>query len=494
MVGVLALSGCGSPPSGQSDPAPDGGTTPTPTPEPVSIAEIDHSQVEGLTEANFDAHGVKTTIPLVPSSRLFTTATTVVKDKMLRNAAHAGATGSTVTWQLVAASADTLGVMLTDEIEGGNEPGTYASTVWLDASGGQAVGSAALIDEPQWQAFLDAVREAAADEEVDAEALVASLNEPAAPYGNGPAMAFESTGHLVVRVPGESVTDLRVPAEVVEPMLSEFGTRARDASTQPSAFTGDAPAQEEPAATPTPDPEDTAVPDGTQTPTAERPPVQIGPDCTVKHCVALTYDDGPGPRTPEILEQLAASGAAATFFQLGSVLAENTDIGQQVVAQGQEVGNHSWSHPDLAGMGTDGINEELERTSQTMQEAYGQAPLLLRPPFGSHNSTVDELAAERGLAIVQWNIDTQDWQTHNAASTTASAVSAGNDSGDIVLMHDIHDATVDAAPEIYRQLGENPDVEMVTVSELGLATGALEPGHAYCSGPWREQDGFNCEG
>lgn len=520
-VAMVGVSACGAPPTSQSDEQQNTAPSSPPPPPPVEIASVDHGNVEGLTEASFDAHGVTTTIPVTASSRLLTAATMVVKDKMLRNAAHVGAESDDVSWQLVASSPEVVGVMLTQEQQGGEAAGTSAGAVWLDAVNNEVVGSAALIDETQWSAFLDLVREVAVTEQADAEAIIQALSTPAAPYGDGPAMAFESSGNLVLRVAGEELVDLRIEAESVDPMLSEFGRRAQQAATSPQAFTGAPPAAAgDGAETPTPAPEETPdAPDvgeetpgeqtpgaetpGEQTPGAEtpdetpvaqRPSVRIGPDCENKSCVALTYDDGPGPRTPEILEQIAQHGGAATFFQLGQVLEQNTDVGQQIVAQGQEVGGHSWSHPDLRGLSAEGVTEEIRRTNDLMTQTYGQEPLIMRPPYGAHNQSVDEIANQHGLALIQWNVDSQDWQTHSAASTTAAAVGAAEKTSAIVLMHDIHDATIEASAEIYRQLAENPEVEMVTVSELGLGAAPIQQGHAYCSSPAEPQEGFDCAG
>lgn len=524
VVAMVGVSACGAPPTSQSDEQQD--TAPSaPPPPPVEIAAVEPSNVEGLTEAKFDAHGVTTTIPVTTSSRLLTSATMVVKDKMLRNAVQAGAESDDVNWQLVAASPEVVGVMLTQEQQGGEAAGTSAGAVWLDATNNEVVGSAALIDEAQWSAFLDLVRDVATAEEADAEAIVQALSTPAAPYGDGPAMAFEASGNLVLRVAGEEPVDLRLETESIDPMLSELGRRAQQATTSPQAFTGAPPAAagddaETPAPAseePTPGTPDTPVPGGEtpgeetpgeepapdatgtptpgETPAVQRPSVRIGPDCENKACVALTYDDGPGPRTPEILEQIVQHGGAATFFQLGQVLEQNTDIGQQIVAQGHEVGGHSWSHPDLSGLSPEGVTEEIQRTNDLMTKTYGQTPLIMRAPYGSHNQSVDEIATQQGVALIQWSVDSQDWQTHSAASTTAAAVdSAQKGSSAIVLMHDIHDATVDASAEIYRQFGEKPDVELVTISELGLGSTPIDAGHAYCSAPDEPQEGFDCAG
>ena len=494
-VAMVGVSACGAPPTSQSDEQKNTAPSSPPPPPPVEIASVDHGNVEGLTEASFDAHGVTTTIPVTASSRLLTAATMVVKDKMLRNAAHVGAESDDVSWQLVASSPEVVGVMLTQEQQGGEAAGTSAGAVWLDAVNNEVVGSAALIDETQWSAFLDLVREVAVAEQADAEAIIQALSTPAAPYGDGPAMAFESSGNLVLRVAGEELVDLRIEAESADPMLSEFGRRAQQAATSPQAFTGAPPAAAgDGAETPTPAPDETPEETPDETPVVQRPSVRIGPDCENKSCVALTYDDGPGPRTPEILEQIAQHGGAATFFQLGQVLEQNTDVGQQIVAQGQEVGGHSWSHPDLRGLSPEGVTEEIRRTNDLMTQTYGQAPLVMRPPYGAHNQSVDEIANQHGLALIQWNVDSQDWQTHSAASTTAAAVGAAEKTSAIVLMHDIHDATIEASAEIYRQLAENPEVEMVTVSELGLGAAPIQQGHAYCSSPAEPQEGFDCAG
>ena len=191
--------------------------------------------------------------------------------------------------------------------------------------------------------------------------------------------------------------------------------------------------------------------------------------------VALTYDDGPSPTvTPRILNCLKENGGRATFFMVGQKVIKSPDVLKQMVAQGCEVANHTFDHKDLATLDTTAIQNEVSSTNDKLNALVGHGASLVRPPYGSYNSTVKSVI---GFPMILWSIDTLDWKTRNAQSTYEAAMTAQD--GDVILMHDIHGPTADAVDMIVPAL-KAKGFQMVTVSELAAAKGInLENGGAY---------------
>lgn len=126
--------------------------------------------------------------------------------------------------------------------------------------------------------------------------------------------------------------------------------------------------------------------------------------------LALTFDDGPNPDwTPRLLDLLAEHQVPATFFLLGSRAAAQPDLVRRLVAAGHLIGNHSWSHPNLALTSAPRIREQLTRTSDTLQQITGAPIRFFRPPFGARRPAVLRTARQMGLVPVLWNAMTSDW-------------------------------------------------------------------------------------
>ena len=194
-----------------------------------------------------------------------------------------------------------------------------------------------------------------------------------------------------------------------------------------------------------------------------------------KPMVALTFDDGPGPRTSELLAQLEKYNAHATFFMLGQKVPSYPDVIKKMKSIGCELGNHSYDHADLSKLDPAGIQSQMSRTNDGIRNITGSGATLMRPPYGAINSTV---AANAGLPMILWNIDTLDWKTRNAQSTIDAVMNKVKD-GDIILMHDIHTETVDAALKLIPKL-QSEGYQLVTVSELAAAKGKhLLNGNTY---------------
>jgi peptidoglycan/xylan/chitin deacetylase (PgdA/CDA1 family) len=133
--------------------------------------------------------------------------------------------------------------------------------------------------------------------------------------------------------------------------------------------------------------------------------------------LALTFDDGPNPAwTPRLLELLATYGVRATFFLVGSHACSEPALVRRIVTAGHLIGNHSWSHPNLALTPTRHIEEELMRTSRTLEQIAGKPVRFFRPPFGARRPIVLRTARELGMTPVLWNAMTSDWSNPSAES------------------------------------------------------------------------------
>lgn len=135
--------------------------------------------------------------------------------------------------------------------------------------------------------------------------------------------------------------------------------------------------------------------------------------------LALTFDDGPNPAwTPALLDMLEALGVHATFFMLGSHAEAEPELVRRVAERGHLIGNHSWSHPNLARSSARCIREELERTQGRLEEILGEPVRYFRPPFGARRPAVFRMAREMGLEPVLWNAMTSDWSERSAGRIT----------------------------------------------------------------------------
>jgi peptidoglycan/xylan/chitin deacetylase (PgdA/CDA1 family) len=182
--------------------------------------------------------------------------------------------------------------------------------------------------------------------------------------------------------------------------------------------------------------------------------------------VALTFDDGPHHSlTPALLDILAARGVRATFYVIGNRVARHAAIMQRIVAEGHEIGNHTWSHPSLYGYGDTAFLSEIDRTNQVIYDTVGRPPVTMRPPYG--NITARQAALlynTRNMATVLWSVDPQDWM-RPGSSVVAQRIVNGSHPGAVVLSHDIHGPTVRAMPATIDGLAAR-GFECVTLSEL----------------------------
>ena len=160
--------------------------------------------------------------------------------------------------------------------------------------------------------------------------------------------------------------------------------------------------------------------------------------------VALTFDDGPDKWTAGILAVLAARDIPATFFVLGGNVTSQSQI-QRLRDAGHEVGNHTWDHADLTKLSADQVRSEIQRTDKVIGGST-----YVRPPGGAYNAMVAAVVGALGKKLVLWNVDTRDWENHNADAILAN-VKAETRPGSIILMHDgggDRSATIAALPRV----------------------------------------------
>ena len=130
--------------------------------------------------------------------------------------------------------------------------------------------------------------------------------------------------------------------------------------------------------------------------------------------IALTFDDGPNPRwTPQLLDTLERHGVKATFFLIGQYAAQQPELVRRIHNAGHLIGNHTWTHPDLAITGKLQTREELTRTNGELEQILGAPIRYFRPPFGSRRPATLRIARELGLIPVMWNAMAYDWNTNS---------------------------------------------------------------------------------
>lgn len=257
---------------------------------------------------------------------------------------------------------------------------------------------------------------------------------------------------------------------------------AAEASAVPTVITTTP--TEEPSAEATAEP--TATPEPTPEPTPEvatslaqlqakdgyMPPKSLnGIDPLNDKVVALTFDDGPHPEnTPKLLDILKENDAVATFFMVGTNVAEYPDIVKRVYEEGHEIGTHSWDHKDMMKLSLDEImTDQYGKANDAIEAATGLRALIDRPPYGSMS---EEVAEQTGREQILWSVDPNDWKKENrdpgiVYDHVVNGTPDGGyvQDGAIVLSHDIHATTVNAYDRIIKAL-KNEGYKFVTVTQM----------------------------
>lgn len=179
--------------------------------------------------------------------------------------------------------------------------------------------------------------------------------------------------------------------------------------------------------------------------------------------VALTFDDGPHPVwSNAILDTLEANHGVATFFEVAVNIPDAPDALVRMLELGCEIGSHSNAHRDLGKLSLDEILQDLATADEAFIAATGQAPTLLRPPYGSVNKA---LKTASGRSVITWDVDTMDWDSQDAETVIDYVQSLEDLDGHILLMHSTYESTAQAVEVLVPWLLDQ-GYQLVTVSEL----------------------------
>lgn len=196
-----------------------------------------------------------------------------------------------------------------------------------------------------------------------------------------------------------------------------------------------------------------------------------------KKLVALTFDDGPGPYTERLLNEMKKRDVKATFFVLGNRVDRYPELIKRMEAEGHTIGNHSYDHPNLTKLSYENVRKNMERTAEKVEKLVGHKPEVMRCPGGACNNNVKKYAKAAGIPIIYWGVDTRDWESRNVDAIMKKSFGKGGiTDGSIVLMHDIHQPSVEAAIKMMDRLIDE-GYTFVTVPELLMARhGEIETG------------------
>lgn len=181
-----------------------------------------------------------------------------------------------------------------------------------------------------------------------------------------------------------------------------------------------------------------------------------------KKIIALTFDDGPGANTERLVSALRERGVHCTFFMVGSYVKRYSSVVRQCYEDGNQIANHSYSHPTLTSLSDSEVRQEIQKTNNALNSAIGCTnTYYVRPPYGDYNSRVLSLL---GAPAIYWSDDSGDWRTQNETVIYNNVISGAQD-GDILLLHDSHSWSVNVAIRVVDTLLAR-GFEFVTLSEL----------------------------
>ena len=183
--------------------------------------------------------------------------------------------------------------------------------------------------------------------------------------------------------------------------------------------------------------------------------------------IALTFDDGPGEYTDELLDCLEENNAHATFFMLGQNVGSWESTVQRMADIGCEIGSHSWDHPNLYNLSMDSVAKEFSDTDAALEKACGQKASVARAPYGNWS---DDIISTVGKPFFTWSLDSLDWSYLDVNKDYDAVMNGDLTDGSIILMHDIHEPSVQAAIKMIPELVQK-GYKLMTVSELAAAKG-----------------------
>ncbi|MGG2015021.1 peptidoglycan-N-acetylglucosamine deacetylase [Bacillus sp. S10(2024)] len=182
----------------------------------------------------------------------------------------------------------------------------------------------------------------------------------------------------------------------------------------------------------------------------------------VRKVAYLTFDDGPGKYTAQLLDILKQNDVKATFFLIGSNVKAYPDLVKRELAEGHYVGMHSMTHDYAKLYKQGGYVNEMKEDQKLISNIIGQAPKLTRPPYGSSGLTeaLRNQVAENGLRVWDWTIDSVDWRYNKmpvdaaSAKITENVIAGAKTNREVILLHDIHLQSVSAVSAIIKGLKE----------------------------------------
>ena len=183
--------------------------------------------------------------------------------------------------------------------------------------------------------------------------------------------------------------------------------------------------------------------------------------------IAFTFDDGPGEYTDQLLDCLEENNAHATFFMLGQNVQNWESEVQRMVDIGCEIGSHSWDHPNLYDLSMDSVAQQFADTDAALEKACGQKASVARAPYGNWS---DDIISTVGKPFFTWSLDSLDWSYLDVSKDYDAVMNGDLTDGSIILMHDIHEPSVQAAIQMIPELVQK-GYKLMTVSELAAAKG-----------------------
>ena len=191
--------------------------------------------------------------------------------------------------------------------------------------------------------------------------------------------------------------------------------------------------------------------------------------------IAFTFDDGPGEYTDELLDCLEENNAHATFFMLGQNVGSWESTVQRMADIGCEIGSHSWDHPNLYDLSMDSVAKQFSDTDAALEKACGQKASVARAPYGNWS---DDIISTVGKPFFTWSLDSLDWSYLDVNKDYDAVINGDLTDGSIILMHDIHEPSVQAAIKMIPELVQK-GYKLMTVSELAAAKGVTLQGANY---------------
>lgn len=169
-----------------------------------------------------------------------------------------------------------------------------------------------------------------------------------------------------------------------------------------------------------------------------------------KHCVALTFDDGPDEvMTPKVLDVLKKNNVKATFFVIGDKVKENPELVSRIISEGHSIGNHSMAHNcDFPFQSAEDIEKELSECEDLVYSITGKRLSLFRPPFGVTNPMIAEAVEEKGYTCIGWSIRSLDTDEERPRKEILNRIIRQLHNGAIILLHD----RCDKADELLQML------------------------------------------